>query len=95
MTPSQIVATLQAIPTLNADAATAWLEGFSDPSADISDVEDMAGIAEIWLPKLAELAGPYGELLTLLIPSIEFAIAHPGTGQNIGPSEGGKIGAGR
>jgi hypothetical protein len=91
MTPNQIVATIQALPSLDMDAAGAWLQGFDNPNADLTAIEDLAALVAIWIP----VVGPFATAISILAPAIAWAIAHPGTGQNLGPGEGGKIGAGR
>lgn len=88
MTPNQLVASVQALPSLDMDAAGAWLQGFADPNADLAAIEDVAAFAAIWIP----VVGPFATALSILAPAIKWAIAHPGTGQNLGPGDGHKIG---
>ena len=88
MTPSQIVASIKALPSLDMDAASAWLQGFENPDADVTAVEDLAGFVAIWIPGV----GPFATALSILAPAIEFAIAHPGVGANLPPGNGDPLG---
>ena len=88
MRPAEIVAAVQALPALDMDGASAWLQGFSNPDADVTAVEDLAAFVAIWIPGV----GPFATALSILAPAIIFAIEHPGVGQNLGVQSLGKIG---
>jgi hypothetical protein len=96
-TPKQISDAITAIQALSSDGVTAWLAGFSDPSAIVATVEDVANLIAICDPPLGpEIAAAeaFVPALELVAQGIIWAAQHPNEGApaNQGPGNGDPLG---
>ena len=94
MTGAQFIAALQKVGGIASDVYAAYEAGGVDLSADLTVAEDVAALIAPAVPGVA-IAEELLPALGLLIPALSLLNVQGGFGQNIGPSEGGKIGAGR
>ena len=94
MTGEDILAVLQRLGGAGEDLYDAAAAGFANLDADMTAAEDVAALLAPFFPAV----GAVEELLPampLLIQALEMIKLQGGTGADLGPSEGGKIGAGR
>ena len=94
MTGADFIAAIQKLGGIVGDVEAAGAAGFADLSADLTVAEDVVALIAPFVPGVA-IAEELLPALGLLIPALSLIKVQGGVGQNIGPDEGHKIGAGR
>ena len=94
MTGAQFIAALQKVGGVATDVFDAYEAGGANLSADLTVAEDVVALIAPFVPGVA-IAEELLPALGLLIPALSLLNVQGGVGQNIGPDEGHKIGAGR